>query len=109
MNDQYRYFEQDLPDAQHHCFNTGEPCLVGWTDETGNRFHKWAVVPCACGHGDFETGKWNYAVLLVHGDEGPRWDLELHDDGTFSLSPSILRSGGCNCHYFWKHGKVVRT
>lgn len=29
------------------------------------------------------------------------------EDGTFTLSPSLLHSGTCTCHYYWRRGKAV--
>jgi hypothetical protein len=60
----------------------------------------WTVAmlcPCGC-------GEQIYMSLL---DESPKWDLELHNDGTPSLHPSVRRTVGCKSHFFLKRGLVT--
>ena len=35
-----------------------------------------------------------------------RWHVIEHSDGTISLTPSIWIDDKCNCHYWFKKGKI---
>ncbi len=39
-----------------------------------------------------------------------RWKISVHKNGTVSLSPSIwMKSLNCNCHYWFKKGRIIWT
>jgi hypothetical protein len=59
----------------------------------------WSVAlrcPCGCGETLF--------LSLLEGS--PRWRIELHRNGTVSVSPSIWRTTGCRSHFFLKKGLI---
>ena len=101
----YPTWFDELCEAVEHTRATREPCLAGWTDEAGQKFPKWAVVTCPCGHAEPTS-------LNVMPGSPHHWDIEIHDDGTFSISPSIKRVSDrygypCDCHFYWLQGKVA--
>jgi hypothetical protein len=62
--------------------------------------HKWHLImrcPCGCGASI-------YLNLLP--DDRPLWKLEIHEDGTFSLSPSVWRTTGCRSHFFVRRSRI---
>lgn len=55
------------------------------------------LCPCGCG----ETLEMN---LLA--DERPVWLLNVHKDGSSTLSPSVNRLKGCRAHFWFRGGRV---
>lgn len=78
-------------------------------DRTANRIlyhvgeggYTWyAVMRCPCGCGE---------LLQLNTTPGarPRWDVNVHDDGTVTLYPSVWRKVGCRSHFFLRNGKII--
>lgn len=61
----------------------------------------WCCVflcPCGCG------GRCHLSLVEGH---SPRWRIEHHQDGTVTLTPSVLWAGGCRSHFFVRQGRIV--
>lgn len=57
------------------------------------------LCPCGCGG--------PHLLPTSHGaDREPRWDVTIEADETVTVSPSILRIGGCASHFFIRHNNV---
>ena len=53
------------------------------------------LCPCGCGN----------KIITPIGKNA--WNIEVHDDGTISLSPSVGNFYlPCRSHYYIKHGKI---
>lgn len=57
------------------------------------------VVSCPCGCDEAVH------LSLLRGAR-PRWEMIVHEDGTISLSPSILRTSGCRSHFWLQKGRI---
>jgi hypothetical protein len=60
----------------------------------------WCVgfkCPCGCGQ--------RVELPLIQEAE-PRWKLNVEQDGTPTLSPSVWLRDGCRSHFFVRRGKV---
>jgi len=55
------------------------------------------LCPCGC-------ESISYINLIK--DDDPWWDLEQHEDGTISLTPSVHRIRGCESHFFIKKSEI---
>lgn len=59
----------------------------------------WSVAmccPCGC----------RELLFMSLLDGSPRWTVEVHKNGTMTLSPSIWRTTGCRSHFFLKRGFI---
>jgi hypothetical protein len=66
----------------------------------GHGQHIWEAAmrcPKGCGHA--------LSMNLLPA-EHPCWTLEVHDDRTATLSPSIWRKHDCGCHFFLRRGRI---
>lgn len=62
---------------------------------------KWSVAfNCPCGCGD-------RLELVLLNNVKPRWDIDIHKDGTPTLSPSIWRKENCKSHFWIRRGKII--
>ena len=62
--------------------------------------HLWQVAmlcPCGCS---------GVIQLCVLPESSPCWAVTMHADGTVSLSPSVWRTTGCQCHFFLRGGRI---
>ena len=81
-----------LVDDQPDVLASGECYVVGEGE------HRWfAAFACPCGCGED-------VVLNLLPDMRPRWRIEIHDDETVSIQPSIHRHVGCRSHFFVRRG-----
>lgn len=72
----------------------GECYLVGEGE------HRWfAAFACPCGCGAD-------VVLNLLPDMRPRWRIDIHDDETVTVSPSINRHRGCRAHFYVRRGQT---
>lgn len=39
-------------------------------------------------------------------DETPQWSLTIDPKGAPTLTPSVWRRSGCECHFFLRHGRL---
>ncbi len=66
----------------------------------GENEHWWfAAMRCPC-----DCGATLHMNLLP--DARPRWKLNLHDDRTVTLHPSVWRTKDCRSHFFIRKGRV---
>ena len=74
-----------------------------WSCESddGPPFAALFLCPCGCGK--------EISIRVVRGkhDGHPCWTYEIHEDGTLTLSPSILQRFDCKAHFFIRRGRVV--
>lgn len=71
-------------------------------------FDPWvASFRCPCGYPNEYNSGLIQLILLKDNKGGPRWEYELHEDGTITFTPSILRLMYCKCHFFIRRNKVV--
>lgn len=61
---------------------------------------KWAVFTCPCGEGK------PILINLREGQSPNVWGFEEHEDGTITLSPSVLLGGACTSHFFIRRNRV---
>ena len=75
--------------------------LWGCESDTDPPFAALFLCPCGCGK--------EVSIRVTSGahDGHPCWTFEIHDDGTITLTPSILQKFDCKAHFFIRHGKVV--
>lgn len=75
--------------------------LWGCESETGPPFAALFLCPCGCGK--------EISIRVTSGDPDghPCWRYEMCEDGTITLSPSILQKFDCKAHFFIRGGKVV--
>ncbi len=67
----------------------------------GEEPHIWCgVMICPCG-----CGEKIHLSLLPTGS--PKWNYHKHQDGTFSIQPSIWRTKGCCSHFFLKQNRII--
>ena len=67
-------------------------------EENGAVWQTIMVCPCGC----------NATIqLCCLPDTRPRWEYEIHEDGTISLHPSVWRKTGCRSHYIVRRGNIV--
>ncbi len=83
-------FVDEQPDA----LRAGACYLVG---EGEHRWFGAFVCPCGCGE---------EVVLNLLPDMRPRWRVEIHDDDTVTVHPSINRHVGCGSHFFIRRGRL---
>lgn len=55
------------------------------------------LCPCGCGQ---------VVYLSLEHQFDPHWELEQHDDGTVTISPSVQQLGGCGSHYFIRRNEI---
>ena len=48
-----------------------------------------------------------HIYLHISKQHSKRWDFMENEDGSISLSPSILVQDKCKCHYWFKNGKII--
>lgn len=67
----------------------------------GPPFAALFLCPCGCGK--------EISIRVVQGkpDAYQCWTFETHEDGTITLSPSILQRFDCKAHFFIRRGRVV--
>lgn len=97
-----KWFEE-YSDAARYA-DSGGIAIVGVQGE----YAKYAIFACPCGanaEGQEHNG-FNYRINLSSAHK-PNWTYEVHEDGTLTLSPSILDLGHCKSHYFIQRSKVV--
>lgn len=66
----------------------------------GEGVHLWSVAmlcPCGCG---------STLQMSVMPEGRPRWRVDMHEDGTASLHPSVWRRTGCRSHFFVRRGHI---
>ena len=83
-------FADELPDDispfELHAIGRGQPWLAAFK------------CPCGCG---------SIIQLSLLTYDSPRWALNVENDGTGTLSPSVWRSQGCRSHFFVKRGMII--
>ena len=89
---------EDPTEAAERAMESGCMVLVGKPGTDG--WLKWIMFADPCGNAYVPIN------VMAQGD-GACWTYELHDDDTVTINPSVLRSGGCNCHFFIRRSRVV--
>jgi hypothetical protein len=62
--------------------------------------HPWAasmLCPCGCGE---------VIQLNLLPQVRPCWQVQAHEDGTVSITPSVWRQKGCGSHFFVRRGRI---
>lgn len=67
----------------------------------GEPGHLWCATlrcPCSCN-----------AVIQLNllPQVRPRWTVQIGNDGTASISPSVNRSQGCRSHFFFRRSHII--
>jgi len=67
----------------------------------GENHIPWQIAfacPCGCGH---------HIQLGVVDGMKHHWSIKIQDDGSITLSPSILSLRGCKSHFFIRNNSIV--
>lgn len=87
------FSETVFADGDLETFQNGTIVLVG----TQKKF-KWVRFRCPCGCGDAQ------AINLMKSHQ-PVWSLELHEDRTVSLYPSV-HAQKCGAHFWVRRNQI---
>lgn len=88
-------FQAVIVEEQPDVLELGVCYLVGEGE------HRWLATflcPCGCAA---------EVILNLLPDMRPRWQVDVHDDFTVTLHPSINRQVGCRSHFVIRHGRTI--
>ena len=80
----------EMPDKVH-------PKKIYIAGENGYQWFVAMSCPCGCE----ET-----LYMNLDNKARPRWDVEIHDDKSVTLYPSVNRTIGCRSHFYLRKGKI---
>ena len=84
------FIEEDAPEQP-------KPKILYVVTENDEPWHTAMLCPCGC-------GQTLYMNLIS--DEQPVWQLTVHEDGSGTLCPSILRKRECCSHFWFRGGRI---
>jgi hypothetical protein len=68
-----------------------------------------AIFLCPCGCGGPQVHGYSDGLIqlnLTGSVRSHRWGHEVHEDGTITIAPSILRLNNCKSHFFIRRSRV---